>query len=200
MEGRPPVLLEFLHKHQTIRKTMDKPKKSSNHLEAILSAARWCFLNFGFSKTSLEDIAKRANISRTLLYKFFKGKEEIFKAVFVDWLVASHPEAQKAAESLGDPYKRLLTVCKVMVLDPWSDMVGTPMGSEFFEACGRVDPEIEATHHKVALECVTRILGDSEIAEVFILALNGLLTDKPKIEVLERRIQILASSFTTFRS
>ena len=31
----------------------------------ILTAARWCFLNFGFSKTAFEDIAKRANLSRT---------------------------------------------------------------------------------------------------------------------------------------
>ena len=38
----------------------------------ILAAARWCFLNFGFAKTSLEDIAKRSNLSRTLLYRVFK--------------------------------------------------------------------------------------------------------------------------------
>lgn len=30
---------------------------------SILSAARWCFLNLGFAKTSLDDIAKRANIT-----------------------------------------------------------------------------------------------------------------------------------------
>ncbi|MDR2352098.1 MAG: TetR/AcrR family transcriptional regulator [Deltaproteobacteria bacterium] len=175
---------------------LDNPKKTSNHQKAILSAARWCFLNFGFSKTSLEDIAKRANISRTLLYRFFKGKEEIFKAVFVDWLVARHPEAQKASAASGDPYKRLLSVCQVMALDPWRDMVGTPMGSEFFAACGRVDPEIETQHHQVTLDCVTAILGNHESAEVFILALNGLLADKPQPEVLEHRIQILASRFT----
>src|SRR5262245_9791107 len=37
----------------------------------ILSAARWCFLNFGFAKTAFEDIAKRAKLSRTLLYRIF---------------------------------------------------------------------------------------------------------------------------------
>ncbi|MDR2302537.1 MAG: TetR/AcrR family transcriptional regulator [Deltaproteobacteria bacterium] len=175
---------------------MDQPKKTSNHLEAILSSARWCFLNFGFSKTSLEDIAKRANVSRTLLYRFFKGKEEIFKAVFVDWLVTRHPEAQKAAAAKGDPYKRLLTVCKVMAFDPWLEMVRAPMGSEFFEACGRVAPEADAHHHKVALECVSAILGDDESAHVFIMAINGLLADKPEPDVLESRIKILADRFT----
>ncbi|MGH8079512.1 MAG: TetR/AcrR family transcriptional regulator, partial [Lysobacter sp.] len=45
---------------------------------AVLTAARWCFLNFGFLKTSLEDIAKRAHLSRTLLYRMFKDKDDIY--------------------------------------------------------------------------------------------------------------------------
>ena len=61
-------------------------KLTEDDLEArkveIILAARWCFLNFGFAKTSIDDIAKRANLSRTLVYKSFKNKEEIFKAVF----------------------------------------------------------------------------------------------------------------------
>src|SRR5262245_66402576 len=96
----------------------------------ILTAARWCFLNFGFSKTSLDDIAKRANISRTLLYRTFKDKEEIFTAVFAHWLVARHPEAQRAAAGPGSSYERLLDVCRLMVLAPWSYMVAAPTGGE----------------------------------------------------------------------
>ena len=64
----------------------------------ILTAARWCFLNFGFAKTALEDIAKRANLSRTLLYRIFKDKEEIFQAVFVDWLVFPAPCCEAGGE------------------------------------------------------------------------------------------------------
>ncbi|MDR1612627.1 MAG: TetR/AcrR family transcriptional regulator [Planctomycetota bacterium] len=173
----------------------DQTKKTAARHAAILSAARWCFLNFGFAKTSLEDIARRANISRTLLYRFFKGKEDIFKAVFVDWLVTRHPAARQAAAASGGRYGRLLAVCGAMVLEPWSDMVGTPMGSEFFAACGRVDPDIDGYHRNVARQCVAAILGDEENAEVFILALDGLLADKPDVDTLKRRIQILAARF-----
>src|SRR5215471_20584983 len=100
----------------------------------ILLAARRCFLNFGFAKTSFEDIAKRAHLSRTLLYRIFKDKEDIFRTVFVDWLVSRHPAAEQAAKGTAKPYERLLSVCRLMVLDPWADMVGAPMGREFFEA------------------------------------------------------------------
>lgn len=161
----------------------------------VLEAARWCFLNFGFSKTSLEDIAKRAGISRTLLYRTFKDKEAIFTAVFAHWLVARHSEAQKVANGQGDARERLLTVCRVMVLEPWSDMAAAPMGSEFFDVCARIDPEIDARHRKVALQCVEAILGIQADAEVFLLALDGLLADQPKVPVLERRLRILAERF-----
>ncbi len=161
----------------------------------VLLAARWCFLNFGFAKTSFEDIAKRANLSRTLLYRIFKDKEDIFSAVFADWLVSRHPAAKEAAAAPGSPHERLLNVCRLMVADPWADMVGAPMGREFFEACERIDPDIDALHRKVLLQCVSKILGDRESAEVFLLALDGLLADEPKVDVLEKRTRLLAARF-----
>ncbi|WP_224364376.1 TetR/AcrR family transcriptional regulator [Hyalangium versicolor] len=161
----------------------------------ILLAARWCFLNFGLAKTSFEDIAKRANLSRTLLYRVFKDKEDIFKAVFVDWLVSQHPAAKQAAAAPGSLYERLLNVCRLMVLDPWAEMVGAPMGREFFDTCERIDPDVEAQHRQLLLQCVSSILGDEASAEVFLLALDGLLADVPTTEVLEQRARILAARF-----
>src|SRR5215813_8781952 len=119
----------------------------------VLQAARWCFLNFGFAKTSFEDIAKRASLSRTLLYRIFKDKEDIYRAVFVDWLVSRHPDAKQAAQGPGSAYERLVNVCRLMALEPWAEMVGAPMGSEFLEACERIDPESDALHRKVTLNC-----------------------------------------------
>lgn len=161
----------------------------------VLIAARWCFLNFGFSKTTLEDIAKRAGLSRTLLYRIFEDKEDIYRAVFVDWLVSRRPAAKAAASGPGDTYERLLRVSRLMALEPWAEMATAPMGDEFFEVCERIDPDSEALYRKAALECVTTVLGDEVSADVFWLALGGLFTDQPSVEVLERRTQILAARF-----
>lgn len=161
----------------------------------VLVAARWCFLNFGFAKTSFDDIAKRAKLSRTLLYRIFDDKEDIHRAVFVDWLISRRPAAERAANGPGSRYERLLAVCRLMVLEPWAEMVGTPMGGEFLDACERIDPESEALYRKVALECVATILGDEASAEVFVLALDGLLADQPSMTVLEQRTQLLAARF-----
>ncbi|AKT43750.1 TetR/AcrR family transcriptional regulator [Chondromyces crocatus] len=174
--------------------TMTEDEAASRRSK-ILLAARWCFLNFGFAKTSFEDIAKRSNLSRTLLYRVFKDKEDIFRAVFVDWLVSRHPAAKQAVSAPGSPYERLVEVCRLMVIDPWADMLGAPMGREFFDACERIDPDIDAQHRQVFLQCASALLGDDESAMVFLLALDGLLADEPATEVLERRTRILAARF-----
>lgn len=163
--------------------------------DAVLRAARWCFLNFGFAKTSLEDIGKRAGISRTLLYRMFKDKEDIFSAVFRHWLMARLPDAQAAAERSGNARERLLDVCRAVAVEPWRDMFGAPMGSEFIEACNRIDPEAAAHHRRVATDCVAKVLDDGPAAEVFMLALDGLLADDPPGDVFEDRALVLASRF-----
>lgn len=161
----------------------------------ILQSARWCFLNFGFAKTSLDDIAKRANISRTLLYKTFKDKEDIFTAVFTDWLVSRQPAALQAAQGAGSRFERLRRVCQLLVLDPWDDMVGAPMAAEFHDVCERLDPEISTHHRHVAQQCITHILGDDASAEVLLLALDGLLADEPSTETLAQRVDLLCDRF-----
>lgn len=161
----------------------------------ILQAARWCFLNFGFAKTSLDDIARRAGISRTLLYKTFKNKEDIFVAVFAHWLIARHPEARQAAAATGRAEERLWTVCRVMVFEPWEDMVGAPMAAEFHDVCGRLDPAVSEHHRQVVLDSVAAILNDAAAAEVFVLALDGLLADQPGVEVLQARARLLIDRF-----
>ena len=172
------------------------PEEASVRREQTLHAARWCFLNFGFSKTSLDDIAKRANISRTLLYKSFKDKEDIFTAVFAHWLVARHPIARAAAAGPGTRQERLLEVCRVMLVEPWSDMVGAPMAGDFYDVCERLDPEVAEHHKATALECIETVLKDRASATVFLLALDGLLADDPSVPLLNERVRLLVDRFT----
>ena len=49
--------------------------------EEILKAAESCFEYFGFRKTTVEDIAKSAGISRTTVYRFFKDRDALLSAL-----------------------------------------------------------------------------------------------------------------------
>lgn len=161
----------------------------------ILKAARWCFLNLGFAKTGMAEIAGRAHISRTLIYRAFRDKEDVYVAVVKDWLLSRHPAAREAARGAGSAYRRLLNVCGLLVFEPWAEMIGAPKAHEFFEVCERIDPESAKLRRKILRDCVATILRDPAAAEVFVLALDGLLIDPPSVEVLEQRAQVLAARF-----
>ncbi len=52
--------------------------------QLILDAGLIQFAQFGLRKTSMQDIAERAGISRASVYSYFKNKDEIFRCVSVD--------------------------------------------------------------------------------------------------------------------
>jgi AcrR family transcriptional regulator len=124
------------------------PKKSidrdATRRRAILDAARDCILKFGYAKCSLEDIAKRAAVSRPLIYRKFKSKEEIFGAVLEGIFEAQYRAAEHALAKPGSRREKLMSLYEALLLDPWKELiVDAPMGTEFYEACRRVTPDID---------------------------------------------------------
>jgi AcrR family transcriptional regulator len=68
---------------------------------AIVEAATGVFLRYGFKKTSMDDLARAANLSRQGLYLHFSTKEALFKAV-VEHVVATTRAKAREALSRGD--------------------------------------------------------------------------------------------------
>lgn len=69
----------------------DDPKQ-----QAILASAFDAFRQYGFKRTSMEDIAKGAGMSRAALYLHYRNKEDIFRSLtegYYDLAVAQVSEA-----------------------------------------------------------------------------------------------------------
>ena len=62
------------------RRKQDRPAE-------ITAAALDAFAEKGFAATRVDDVAKRAGVSKGLLYLYFKTKEELFKAVIRSFVV-----------------------------------------------------------------------------------------------------------------
>jgi AcrR family transcriptional regulator len=62
-------------------KTQFREQKAESR-KAILSAALELFAKKGFSATRAEDIAKKANVSKGLIFVHFHTKEDILKTIF----------------------------------------------------------------------------------------------------------------------
>src|SRR3954466_4267347 len=64
--------------------------------QELLAAALDLFVERGFASTRLEDVAKRAGVSKGTLYLYFTNKEELFKAVVRENIIPSIGEAEDA--------------------------------------------------------------------------------------------------------
>lgn len=65
----------------------------------LLEAARECFAADGYAATLLDDVVRRAGVTKGALYHHYKGKRELFEAVF-------EREQQQLAEIAAGAYAR----------------------------------------------------------------------------------------------
>jgi AcrR family transcriptional regulator len=89
---------------------------SEQKLRALLDAAVGVFARFGYRKTSMDDIARAAGVSRQGLYLLFSNKEELFRRA-VDYSLCGQLDAAIAVLSQSELTleERLVAAC-----DEWS--------------------------------------------------------------------------------
>jgi len=67
--------------------------------ESILKAAQDLFRKYGYHKTSVNEIAKKAKIAKATLYKYFESKEVLLHYILMDFIRISVNEIiEKGAE------------------------------------------------------------------------------------------------------
>lgn len=54
--------------------------------ESIKQAARELYRKFGYHKTSVNEIAKRAKVAKATIYKYFDSKEAILQVLLMDYI------------------------------------------------------------------------------------------------------------------
>jgi AcrR family transcriptional regulator len=74
----------------------------------ILAAALDCFTERGFAATRLEDVARRAGVTKGTLYLYFPNKEELFKAMVREAVVATIARGEARVGEAAEPAPQLL--------------------------------------------------------------------------------------------
>ncbi|MCJ0741154.1 TetR/AcrR family transcriptional regulator [Pedobacter montanisoli] len=54
--------------------------------ESIVRSAKELFRKYGYHKTSVNEIAKKARVAKATIYKYFESKEQILDAILMDYL------------------------------------------------------------------------------------------------------------------
>lgn len=83
------------------RRAEDRPRE-------ICAAALEVFAEKGFASAKLDEIAKRAGVSKGTLYLYFADKEQLFRAVIRDAVVPNVERLRAALIQAGLPFSDLL--------------------------------------------------------------------------------------------
>jgi AcrR family transcriptional regulator len=75
---------------------------------ALVHAARGLFVRHGVQKTSMDDVAREAGVSKGSVYLAFASKDALFRAVCVDVCTELEGRVQLAVERVSSPRERLL--------------------------------------------------------------------------------------------
>ena len=67
--------------------------------ERVMTAAWEIFARFGYQKASMQDIATKADVSKSVLFKYFGSKENLYRVVF---RIAADAITQADAEAAAD--------------------------------------------------------------------------------------------------
>jgi AcrR family transcriptional regulator len=112
-------------------------EKESARKAHVLETALTVFVRHGFRKTSMEDIAQAAGISRQGIYLHFKDKDQIFSASIQKAL----DDGLQAANRILEDDRLTLEEKLLKALDEWFGRhIGLldPEASDLLAECGRV--------------------------------------------------------------
>lgn len=90
-----------------------REREKEERRKQILDAARTLLFEKGLNATSMNQIAKQAEIGVATIYFYYKSKEDLFAALQVEGLNLLYSKLEKACEQETDPAMKLKTAAQV---------------------------------------------------------------------------------------
>jgi len=99
----------------------------------ILDGAMKVFLAYGYSRVTMDDIARAAEVSRPALYLLFKNKAEIYRAIGTMLLDASAQAGRAALASDGPFAERMMAAIECSLIAMMETIRNSPHGAEILD-------------------------------------------------------------------
>ena len=158
----------------------------------ILGAAYKVFIQYGYGKTTFDDIAHKAGVSRTLLYAYFDDKKDLFLSVARELLDGQGTKTEAILKSKEADEQKLVGILQLWSVELYADVADSPHGGELLDEGYRAWEQIGVHYKEKIVRAVTPFVGGPDVAEIIILALKGLQADRPSVPVLRKRVKLLA--------
>jgi AcrR family transcriptional regulator len=148
----------------------------------ILDGARAAFLRFGFERASMADIAAGAGVSRTAVYHYFPGKEDVLRAVVDELNAKSLNEAAEALDKSQTLDAALTGLLEAKFVRTLAVITESPHGLELVDAThcltGPVTRAADDAFHELVVKALVRHGRNQEVnavADTLIAAAKGLM-------------------------
>jgi AcrR family transcriptional regulator len=83
--------------------------------ETITTTARKHFLRYGYSKTTMEEIARDCEITKPTLYNYFAGKSELFRTVIDSEQSAFYNLLEGSVKDLTSPSEKFYVYAEMQI-------------------------------------------------------------------------------------
>ena len=140
------------------------PPEPTPRQAVILDAAVVCFGRYGFRKTSMEDIAGEAQLSRTALYQHFGNKEKLLRALSAYLYQQALHRAESAAETEGRLGDRLFDVLDAKLGFFYELLISSEHGLEILDDNNRLCGDITAASEVRYARILTRMVRSAQAA------------------------------------
>lgn len=135
------------------------PLPSRNRRGAILAAALEHFARYGYRRTSMEDIARAADISRAAVYLDFKNKEDIFRALAQQLHDRALAAAEEAAREPAPIDTRVRRILEAKVASLFDVVHGSSHANELLDENNRICGDVSAESARRYLKLLTAVLA-----------------------------------------
>lgn len=145
---------------------MNKPliatAKHQAKRDAVYDAASVVFAQYGFRRTTMNDIAKSAGISRPALYLMFENKEDLFQGLAahrLDQAIDSALSMLQGNGKIADRFLESLLVFEQIFYEPIAD---SPHGTELMDISLSLASEIMTKKLARFHAALTKSLSEAE--------------------------------------
>lgn len=173
---------------------------------AILQAASGAFATYGFRKTSMNDIADGAGMSRPAVYLHYKNKDDIYRSL-IQMYYDQAADGLRAVFDAGNPVAETLrNAFDAQFGDMIENVLASPHGMELLDTAEKTAADVknagEAHLHELYSDWLRQeaeqgriLLPDTaeQIAEVILVGLKGLKTTVSSVSDLRTRLAAYAS-------
>lgn len=112
--------------------------------QQILQAAGQAFATYGFRKTSMDDIARGAGMSRPAVYLHYRNKEDIFRSLVQHYYDTAAEAVAAALQSDASAPDVLCVAFDAQVGEAIEMLLASPHGMELLDTGAATAPDIKA--------------------------------------------------------